>query len=91
MGGEGAFLLPPFFRGSTLPYCAAWYGLANISVYSSSFSARNSAGFSWVFASLAQSTATAPLAPITAISAEGQAKLRSERSCLQPITMWEPP
>ena len=26
MGGEGAFLLPPFFRGSTLPYGAAWYG-----------------------------------------------------------------
>ena len=26
MGGEGAFLLPPFFRGSTIPYGAAWYG-----------------------------------------------------------------
>ena len=33
----------------------------------------------------------APLAPITAISDVGHAKLRSARSCLHPITIWLPP
>ena len=45
------------------------------------------AGLSEAATSLAKITSTAPAGPMTAISAEGQARLMSERRCFELITM----
>lgn len=49
------------------------------------------AGFLLSLGFLATENGNGTLAPITAISDDGQAKFRSARNCLQPITMWLPP
>lgn len=68
------------------PRSAARYGVANFSAYSVSFSKSFAAGSSADEISFLKIISLAPLAPITAISAEGQAKFISAPMCLEFIT-----
>ena len=70
---------------SIKPYSAAGYGVCHLSSYSLMSSFFFATGSDASLISLALSTATAPSAPITAISAVGQAAVRSAPKLLAHI------
>src|SRR5436305_374413 len=82
-------------RGSIMssryPRAAATYGCANFSRYSSILASVAAAGSLLSRISLRKRISTAPFGPITAISAVGQATLKSPRMCLELITSYAPP
>src|SRR5256712_7062356 len=76
---------------STYPLPAAMYGLLNFSRYSlTSFLFSATASFALAI-SLRKIMLIAASGPITAISAEGQARFTSARICFLPRTSYAPP
>src|SRR5512147_1827956 len=76
---------------STYPRLAAEYGLANLAVYSAVKRASAAVGSGDLVISSLKRISTAPLGPMTAISAVGHARLRSPRMCLELMTSYAPP
>src|SRR5450755_817162 len=76
---------------STRPRAAETYGVENVSRYSCTSSAFLATGSSAAAISLRKTTPAAPWAPITAISAVGQANTRSAPRSLPHIARYAPP
>ncbi len=67
------------------------YGLANSVSYAATSRARSASGSSAAAIASLKMMLTAPSAPMTAISAVGQAKFMSPRMCLLLMTSYAPP